>query len=77
LDDAEATLAVGRHERPQLRVEGVKLIEADGRLRFVPMRLRRGDRKRWAQPVVAVVAVRDDEVERVGAAAQKDADQRP
>src|SRR5262249_50670594 len=64
-------------ERSQLRMKSVKVVEPDRGVFGVGVRCWRRNRDGRAKFVISVIAVGRDQIERVSAAPQEDANQRP
>ncbi len=76
LNEAEPALLVEGREGLHHRMQGVEIIEPDRGSGFLDAVRRRRDAKGGAVGVVIAIAVRHEHVQRIGAAAKEDADQR-
>src|SRR5262249_37148606 len=77
LYDAQPAFFEQWQERSQLRMKSVKVVEPDRGVFYVGGRFWRPNRDGRAKFLITVIAVRRDHIERVSAAPQEDANQRP
>src|SRR5262245_29476029 len=77
LYDAQPAFFEKWQERSQLRMKSVKIVEPDRGVFGVGVRFWGRNRDGWAKFVISIIAIRRDQIERVSAASQEDANQRP